>query len=73
MCVYTYEWAGAAEEGSRFNWGPNAADMANDDAALEVCCSVLQCVAVCCSVLRCVAVCCSVHVNVANNNEALDV
>jgi len=28
--------------------------------ALEVCCSVLQCVAVCCSVLQCVAVCCSV-------------
>ena len=29
-------------------------------AAVEVCCSVLQCVAVCCSVLQCVAVCCSV-------------
>jgi len=27
---------------------------------LQVCCSVLQCVAVCCSVLQCVAVCCSV-------------
>ena len=27
---------------------------------VEVCCSVLQCVAVCCSVLQCVAVCCSV-------------
>ena len=26
---------------------------------LQVCCSVLQCVAVCCSVLQCVAVCCS--------------
>ena len=27
---------------------------------LEVCCSVLQCVAVCCSVLQCVAMCCNV-------------
>ena len=27
---------------------------------LQVCCSVLQCVAMCCSVLLCVAVCCSV-------------
>jgi len=27
---------------------------------MNVCCSVLQCVAVCCSVLQCVAVCCSV-------------
>ena len=27
---------------------------------VQLCCSVLQCVAVCCSVLRCVAVCCSV-------------
>jgi len=26
---------------------------------LQVCCSVLQCIAVCCSVLQCVAVCCS--------------
>ena len=30
-------------------WGP-----------LDMCCSVLQCVAACCSVLQCVAVCCSV-------------
>ena len=30
-----------------------------DKARLEVCCSVLRCVAVCCSVLQCVAVCCS--------------
>ena len=29
-------------------------------AGVEVCCSVLQCVAVCCSVLQCFAVCCSV-------------
>ena len=29
-----------------------------DEAAPEVCRSVLQCVAVCCSVLQCVAVCC---------------
>jgi len=28
---------------------------------VEMCCSVLQCVAVCCSVLQCVAVCCSVR------------
>jgi len=28
--------------------------------SMELCCSVLQCVAVCCSVLQCVAVCCSV-------------
>jgi len=27
--------------------------------ALNLCCSVLQCVAVCCSVLQCAAVCCS--------------
>ena len=29
-------------------------------SVLQVCCSVLQCVAVCCSVLQCVAVCCDV-------------
>jgi len=28
--------------------------------SLNVCCSVMQCVAVCCSVLLCVVVCCSV-------------
>jgi len=27
---------------------------------VEICCSMLQCVAVCCTVLRCGAVCCSV-------------
>jgi len=32
----------------------------SESAALEVCCSVLQCVAVCCSVLQCVVVCCIV-------------
>ena len=30
---------------------------------LQVCCSVLQCVAVCYSVLQCVAVCCGDHVS----------
>ena len=29
-------------------------------SALQVCCSVLHCVAVCCSVLQCVAFCCNV-------------
>ena len=28
--------------------------------SVELCCSVLQCVAVCCTVLQCVAVCCNV-------------
>jgi len=32
---------------------------------VNVCCSVLQCVAVCCSVLQCVAACCSVFQSVA--------
>ena len=27
---------------------------------IDLCCSVLQCVAVCCRVVQCVAVCCSV-------------
>ena len=31
-----------------------------ESVKLQVCCSVLQCVAVCCSVLQCVAVCASV-------------
>jgi len=35
------------------------------DSGLQVCCSVLQCVAVCCSVLRCVAVCCGVLLQLA--------
>ena len=34
----------------------------HDCQALQVCCSVLQCVAVCCSVLQCVAMCCCVVV-----------
>jgi len=38
----------------------NATKNAGAIAGLEVCCSVLQCVAVRCSVLQCVAVCCSV-------------
>jgi len=29
-------------------------------SVIQMCCSVLQCVAVCCSVLQCIAVCCSV-------------
>jgi len=33
--------------------------MEDVEQQMEVCCSVLQCVAVCCSVLQCVAVCCS--------------
>jgi len=36
------------------------ADAMTYEVVVEVCCSVLQCVAVCCSVLQCVAVCCSV-------------
>ena len=34
-------------------------------SVLQVCCSVLQCVAVCCSVLQCVTVWCSVSQSVA--------
>jgi len=35
-------------------------DSASYAASLQICCSVLQCIAVCCSVLQCVAVCYSV-------------